>query len=57
MLFSKTVFNPVDTGRKSNVHQTLRRRLGRLLNDLCTFNLRPVPTEKCTARDVMMLIH
>ena len=36
---------PVDTGRKLNVHKTLRRRPGRpghLLNVLCTFNLRPV---------------
>ena len=36
---------PVDTGRKLNVHQTFRRRLGRLLNVLCTFNLRPVSAE------------
>ena len=35
---------PVDTGRKLNVHKTFRRRLGRLLNVLCTFNLRPVST-------------
>ena len=33
---------PVDTGRKLNVHKTFRRRPGRLLNVLCTFNLRPV---------------
>ena len=33
---------PVDTGRKLNVHQTFRRRPGRLLNVLCTFSLRPV---------------
>ena len=39
------VFNfPVDTGRKLNVHKTFRRRPGRLLNVLCTFNLRPVST-------------
>ena len=31
---------PVDTGRKLNVH----KRPGRLLNVLCTFNLRPVST-------------
>ena len=37
---------PVDTGRKLNVHKTFRRRLGRLLNVLCTFNLRPVSTGK-----------
>ena len=38
--------HPVDTGRKLNVHKTFRRRPGRLLNVLCTFNLRPVPTRK-----------
>ena len=32
----------LDTGRKLNVHKTLRRRPGRLLNVLCTLNLRPV---------------
>ena len=37
---------PVDTGRKLNVHTTFRRRLGRLLTVLCTFNLRPVSTGK-----------
>ena len=35
---------PVDTGRKLNVHKTFRRRPGRLLNVLCTFNLRPAST-------------
>ena len=35
---------PVDTGRKLNVHKTFRRPSGRLLNALCTFNLRPVST-------------
>ena len=35
---------PVDTGRKLNVHQTFRRRPGRLLNVLSTFNLRHVST-------------
>ena len=35
---------PVDTGRKLNVHETFRRRPGRLLNVLCMFNLRPVST-------------
>ena len=34
----------VDTGRKLKVQKTFRRRLGRLLNVLCTFNLRPVST-------------
>ena len=36
---------PLDTGRKLNVHNTFRRRPGRLLNVLCTFNVRPVPGE------------
>ena len=35
---------PVDTGRKLNVHKTFRSRPGRLLNVLCTFNLRPKST-------------
>ena len=35
---------PVDTVRKLNVHKTFRRLSGRLLNVLCTFNLRPVST-------------
>ena len=35
---------PVDTGRKLNAHKTFRRRPGRLLNVLCSFNLRPVST-------------
>ena len=35
---------PVYTGRKLNVHKAFRRRPGRLLNVLCTFNLRPVST-------------
>ena len=35
---------PVDIGPKLNVHKTFRRRPGRLLNLLCTFNLRPVST-------------
>ena len=37
-------YTPVDTGRKLKVHKTFRRRPGRLLNVLCTFNLRPVST-------------
>ena len=36
--------NSVDTGRKLNVHKMFRRRSGRLLNVLCSFNLRPVST-------------
>ena len=35
---------PVDIGRNLNVHKTSRRCLGRLLNVLCTFNLRPLST-------------
>ena len=35
---------PIDTGRKLIVHKTFRRRPGRLLSILCTFNLRPVST-------------
>ena len=40
---------PVDTGRKLNVHRTLRRRprnstYRRLLNVPCTFSLHPVST-------------
>ena len=38
--------NPVDTGRRLNVHKTLRRRPERLLKVLCTFNLLPVFTRK-----------
>ena len=34
----------VDAGLKLNVHKAFRRRLVRLLNVLCTFNLRPVST-------------
>ena len=41
--------NPVDTGRKLNVHKTFRRRPGRLLNVLCTVNLRPVSTGKAAS--------
>ena len=36
--------NPVDTGRRLNVHEAFRKRPGRLLKVLCTFNLRPVST-------------
>ena len=37
---------PIDKGRKLNVHKTFRRRPGRLLNVLCTFNLGLVSTGK-----------
>ena len=38
--------NLVDTGRKLNVHKTIRTYPGHLLNVVCTFNLRPVSTGK-----------
>ena len=41
LIFVSTFYaNPVDTGRKLNVYKTFRRRPGRLLNVLCTLNLR-----------------
>ena len=43
--FSKAA-NSVDTGRKLNAHKTFRRLPGRLLNVLCTFNLRPASIGK-----------
>ena len=42
ILTDVVILIPVDTGRKLNVHKTFRRRPGRLLNVLYTFNLRPV---------------
>ena len=49
--------SPVDTGRKLNVHKTFRRRPGRLLNVLCTFNLRRVSmgSDQSTAIATMKL--
>ena len=44
VLHNNLVHFPVDTRRKLNVHKTFRRRRGRLLNVLCTFNLRYVST-------------
>ena len=38
------------TGRKLNEHKTFRRRPGRLLNVLCSFNLRPVSTGDCCCK-------
>ena len=35
---------PVDTRCKLNVYKSFRRRPGRLVNALYTFNLRPVST-------------
>ena len=43
---NKDLTKPVDTGRKLNVHKTLRRRPRRLLNILCMFSLRAVSTRK-----------
>ena len=40
----ETIKYLVDKGRKLNWHKTFRRRPGRLLNALCTFNLRSVST-------------
>ena len=36
------LYYALDVGCKLNVHKTVRRRSGRLLNILCTFNLYPV---------------
>ena len=38
--------SPLETGRKVNVHNTSKRRLQRLLNVTCKFNLRPVSREE-----------
>ena len=43
-LYSEAGANPAVTGRKFNVRKILRRRPGRPVNVLCTFNLRPVST-------------
>ena len=48
---------PVDTGRKLNVYKTFRRRLGRLLNVLSTFNLRPVSTGKAVTSTHIFVAH
>ena len=40
--FSNRQNYPMDTERKLNVHKTFTKRLGRSLNVLRTFNLRPV---------------
>ena len=44
--FYQKKLDPVDTGRKLNVHKAFRRRPGRLLNVLCTFSVRPVSTKE-----------
>ena len=48
--------NPVDTGHILNVHKTFRRRPERLLNVLCTFNLRPVSTGKKSLGNVCVTL-
>ena len=45
--------NPVDTGRKFNVHKTVRRRPGRLLNLLCTLNLCLVSTGNVCSKSIL----
>ena len=46
MSYKNEIDIPVDTRRRLNVHKTFRRRPRRLLNALCTFNLRPVSMGK-----------
>ena len=41
-LEDQNIPHPLDTARKLNVYKTLRRRSRRVLNVLCTFNLRPM---------------
>ena len=48
-----TSSNPVDTGRKLSVHKTFRGRPGRLLNVLCTFNLRSVSTGNTSIKIIL----
>ena len=43
--YFRTKHYPVDTRRKLNVQKTLRKRPGRRLKVLRTFNLRPVSTD------------
>ena len=47
MHLSHSLKDPVDTGRKLNQHKKSRRRPGRLLNVLCTLNLRSVSMGEC----------
>ena len=53
-LNQNTPNHPIDTGRKLNVHKTFRRRL---LNVLCTFNLRPVSTGQFKITCVCVYLH
>ena len=43
---------PLDTGRKLNMHKNFKRRLGRVLYVLCTFDLRRVSRGKQLLKDV-----
>ena len=45
-----------DTRRKLNVYKTFRRRPRRLLNVLCTFNLRPVSKSKSNEIELLIYI-
>ena len=47
---------PVDIWRKLNLRKMFRRRPGRLLNVLCTFNLRPVSTSNSNVTPVLKYI-
>ena len=47
--------DPVDIRRKLNVHKTLNRRPGRLLNVLCTFNLRLVSTWEADFKKALLI--
>ena len=47
----------MDTGRKLNVHKIFKRRPGRLLNVLYTFNLRPVSRRIETPKRVYTIYH
>ena len=42
VLSGPSIYSLRDTERKLNKYKTFRRHPGRLLNVLCTFNLRPV---------------
>ena len=44
--------SPLDTGRKLKVHKAFKRRPGRFLNVLCTFNLRPVSTRSTVTLEI-----
>ena len=47
-----SAYNPLDTGPKMNVHKTFRRRPGRLLNVLCTFNLHSLSRGKFPQEEI-----